>query len=239
MTYAYNRDCMEAMKEFKDKHFELAIVDPPYGINVSKLAYTQEENRLCKQKNGSKLRVKKLKYEHKDWDRETPPQEYFEELKRVSIHQIIFGIEYFKWNDVGTGRIKWDKGVPEGVSFNRYETAYCSMIHHIHELPLLWAGMCQAKSLSEPMTQQGNKALNEKRIHPCHKPTLLYLKLMLTFAKPGDKILDTHLGSGSSRIAAHQLGYEFYGYELDAEYFAAQEKRFALVTSQQQIQFGT
>ena len=88
--------------------------------------------------------------------------------------QIIFGIEYFEWVGVGSGRIKWIKGVPEGVSFKGYELAYCSLIYDEVELPLLWAGMFQAKSLSDPMIQQGNKQLNEKRIHPTHKPVMLY-----------------------------------------------------------------
>ncbi len=236
-TRALNVDCMEFMRELPDKHFELAICDVPYGINVSKLAYTQEDARPCKQKNGTTLRVKKLKYEHKDWDKQTPPQEYFDELRRVSKNQIIWGVNYLKWDGIGSGRIKWNKCVPEGVSFSNYEYAYCSLIDSEIEFTYMWAGMCQGKSLTEPTTQQGNKQLNEKRIHPTHKPIRLYKYLLHNYAKQGDKILDTHLGSGSSRIAAYQMGFDFWGCELDYDYWVAQEKRFKMVTSQTSMQF--
>jgi len=112
------------------------------------------------------------------------------------------------------------------MSFKKYELAYCSIINEEIELPLLWAGMCQAKSLSEPMTQQGNKKLNEKRIHPCHKPILLYQKLIADYGWEGMKILDTHVGGGSSRIAAHRANCQYTGFEIDTEYYEKQEKRF-------------
>lgn len=130
------------------------------------------------------------------------------------------------WENAGTGRIKWNKGVALGMSFKKYEMAYCSMIENTVDIDLLWAGMQQAKSLAEPMVQQGNKKLNEKRIHPTHKPVMLYQKLLLEYAKPGWKIVDTHLGGGSSRIAAYELGFDFYAAELDPEYYAAHENRF-------------
>lgn len=231
----FNMDCMEFLKGCKDKQFDLAVVDPPYGINVAKMAYTQEDNRPCKQKNGTTLTVKKLNYKHGDWDKTPPPREYFDELFRVSTHQIIWGIEYFDLPVVGTGRIKWDKGVPEGVSFKQYETAFCSLIENEVELSLLWAGMQQAKSLSEPMVQQGNKQLNEKRIHPCHKPIMLYKWLLSNYAEQGQSILDTHLGSGSSRIAAYDMGFDFTGIELDKDYFDASCKRFELFKSQMKL----
>ena len=119
------------------------------------------------------------------------------------------------------------------MSFNRYEVAYCSLVNYEINIELLWAGMCQAKNLSSPMVQQGNKKLNEKRIHPCHKPILLYLKLIKDYAKPNDKILDTHLGSGSSRIAADKANLPFVGCELDADYFYASVKRFKEYSAQQ------
>ena len=227
MTEAFNIDCMEAMAQMKDNEFDLAIVDPPYGINVGKMAYTQEDNRPIKQKNGQILRVKKLKYKHGTWDKEIPPIEYFNELFRVSKNQIIWGINHFDLKNIGAGRIKWNKCVPEGVSFNNYEYAYCSLIMKEVEFVYMWAGMCQGKSLNEPTTQQGNKKLNEKRIHPTHKPIRLYKWLFGNYAKEGDTILDTHLGSGSSRIAAYDMGFNFTGYEIDKDYFDAQDKRFA------------
>ena len=234
LSVVFNENCMVGLKRFPDCYFDLAICDIPYGINVGKMAYLKETKTTVKQKNGTRLNGNKNKevYTQKDWDKEPPTQEYFDELKRVSKEQIIFGIEYVNWQGVGTGRIKWNKGVAEGMSFKQYELAYCSMIDEEIELPLLWAGMCQAKSLSEPMTQQGNKQLNEKRIHPCHKPTLLYQKLIADYGFEGCKILDTHVGGGSSRIAAKKANCEYVGFEIDPEYWHKQEKRFNIYVSQ-------
>lgn len=221
-------DCMEYMATCKDKQFDLAMVDVPYGINVGQMPYLKEMNTTVKQKNGTRLNGNKNKkpYQNKEWDQIKPNQEYFDELCRVSKHQIIWGIDYMKWGGVGKGRIKWDKGVAEGMSFKRYEVAYCSMIDYKLEIPLLWAGMCQAKSLSEPMVQQGNKRLNERRIHPTQKPVLLYKRLLLDFASPNFKIIDTHLGSGSSAIACYDFGCDFVGCEIDEDYYRDARKRF-------------
>lgn len=231
---AYFIDCMQGMNQYKDNEFDLALCDIPYGIGVGKMAFLTEKNTSVKQKNGTRLNPNrnKEKYEKSNWDSEVPTQQYFDELKRISKHQIIFGIEYTNWVGVGTGRIKWDKGFNEKVSFKRHEIAYCSLIDEVIELPLLWAGMQQAKSITEPMTQQGNKKLNEKRIHPCHKPTMLYQKLLLMFAKPNYKIIDTHLGSGSSRIACYDFNLDFVGFENNKRYFERQEQRFKEYISQ-------
>lgn len=224
---------MEGMKQYPDKHFDLAVVDIPYGLNVAKMPYTRDVSHSVKQKNGTRMQISKRKpYAQKDWDIEVPTQEYFDELKRVSHDQIIFGIEYTNWKGVGNGRIRWDKCMPDGVSFNRYETAYCSLINITTEIKLLWAGMQQAKSISEPTTAQGNKKLNEKRIHPCHKPVMLYQILLSKYAHTGAKIIDTHLGGGSIRIAAHSLDMELTAFEIDRDYFEAQEERFRLYKSQ-------
>lgn len=153
-------------------------------------------------------------------------------MKRISKNQILFGIEYVDWNGIGTGRIKWNKGFSEEVSFKSYEIAYCSSINHTHEIDLLWAGMQQAKSLSEPMTQQGNKKLNEKRLHPCQKPKLLYQKLALDFNLKGKKIYCGHNGSGSDRIAFDGYVEEFIASEIDKEYFTIQENRFRIFKKQ-------
>lgn len=230
----YLMDCIVGMKHYPDNYFDLAMVDIPYGINVGKMAYLKEVKTTVKQKNGTRLNGNSNKkvYTQKDWDKEPPNQQYFDELKRISKEQIIFGIEYVNWTGVGSGRIKWNKGVAEGMSFKQYEIAYCSMIDGEIELPLLWAGMCQAKSISEPMVQQGNKKLNEKRIHPCHKPIMLYDRLFLNYAIEGQKVIDTHLGSGSSRISAHKYGLNFTGFEIDEEYYYMQEGRFSKYQSQ-------
>lgn len=227
-----NIDCMLGMKRFPDGFFDLAIPDPPYGINVGKMSFVDSDASFVKQRNGSTKRLKPKLYTTKDWDKYPPSVDYLNELKRVSKHQIIWGINYFAWKDiVGPGRIKWDKGVADGVSFKRYEYAYCSMIDTEMEFQLLHSGMMQAKSLKEPLTPRGNKAQNEKRYHPCQKPKLLYQWLLENFAQPGDVILDTHLGSGNSRIASYEMGFDFTGFEIDTEYFEVQQQRFLKETA--------
>jgi site-specific DNA-methyltransferase (adenine-specific) len=228
-------DCMDVMATYPDKYFDLAIVDPPYGINVAKMAYTQEDNRPCKQKNGSTLRVKKKKYKHGDWDKEPAGIEWLTELQRVSKHQIIFGINYMDFHLKG-GRLIWNKLVPEGVSFSDCEIAYCSMFERVENVFFRWAGMIQGvycgKDIMKAIIQQGNKQLNEDRIHPTQKPVKLYDWILNQYASEGDKILDTHLGSGSSAIAAHKHKLDFVGIEIDKDYYDAAVKRFNLVTSQ-------
>lgn len=240
ISTVYNKHYDWIMPAYEDKHFDLALIDVPYGINVGQMQYLTEIKRKTKQKNGTYLTAYKNKkvHEKKDWDLLPPPQEYFDELKRITHHQIIFGVDYVNWTGLSTGRIRWDKCVADGVSFSRYEVAYCSLIDDTWELPLLWSGMQQAKSLSEPTTQQGNKKLNEKRIHPCHKPVMLYDAILKRFGFPGMKVIDTHLGSGSSRISCDKFGVdEFVGCDIDAEYFNDQEKRWKRYKSQQKINF--
>jgi site-specific DNA-methyltransferase (adenine-specific) len=219
---------MIGLKRFADGYFDLAICDVPYGINVGKMGYLTETKTLAVQKNGGKLNPNRNKkaYTLKEWDEKAPEQDYFDELRRVSKEQIIFGVEYVDWTDLGSGRIKWVKGIPEAMSFKSYELAYCSMIDNEVRLPLLWHGMRQAVSLKEPMVQQGNKKLNEKRIYPCHKPILLYQRLIADYAFAGAKIIDTHVGGGSSRIAANLAECEYIGFEIDEEYWLAQDRRF-------------
>ena len=239
----YNGDCMELLKQTPDNYYSLALVDPPYGIGVAKMAFLKEIKTTVRQRNGSRLNPHKSKKIHavKDWDSQTPPQIYFDELKRVSKNQIIFGAKYTNWEGLGTGSIKWNKGFAENVSFNQYEYAYCSCIDNEIEIKMLWAGMMQAKGLNDPMTQQGNKKLNEKRIHPCQKPVMLYDLILKTFAKQGDKILDTHLGSGSIAIAIEKanringMGLQFTGIELDEEYYNDALQRFKIFAMQQTI----
>jgi site-specific DNA-methyltransferase (adenine-specific) len=226
-----NIDCMEGMKKIPDKAFKWAFADIPYGLDVAKMAFTQEVKNTVLQKNGNRLRIPKEKYALKNWDKEVPKQPYFDEVVRVSENQIIFGVEYVDWEGLGTGRIKWDKCVPDGMSFKPYEMAYCSAIEHTEEIKLLWSGMMQAKSIFHPTTQQGNKRLNEKRIHPTQKPRLLYQLLFNMFCKEGDNILDTHVGSGSSRIVADKMGFDYCGFEIDRDYFEKSNERFFIETS--------
>ena len=227
-SIVYNEDWRKTTKNIPDKYFDWVIDDVPYGIGVSKMAYLKETKTTVKQKNGTRLNGNGSKkgYTIKDWDLKAPEQDYFDEMKRISMNQIIFGVEYVNWTGLGKGRIKWNKGVAAGVSFKDYEMAYCSSIDHTHEIDLLWAGMCQAADLKNPMTQQGNKKLNEKRIHPCHKPTLLYKKIAIDFNLKGKKIYCGHNGSGSDRIAFQDYVSEFIASEIDPEYYNLQEKRY-------------
>ena len=239
----YNGDCMDLLKQTPDKYYDLCIVDPPYGIGVAKMSFLKETKTTVKQKNGTRINPNRNKKKHtfKDWDNATPPQAYFDELRRISKNQIVFGSDYANWAGLGTGRIKWDKGFSKGVSFNQFEFAYCSCIDHEIEIRLLWAGMMQAKGLNDPMTQQGNKKLNEKRIHPCQKPVMLYDLILKKFSNQGDKILDTHFGSGSIAIAIEKanrinnMGLQFTGIELDEEYYNAALQRFKVFSMQQTI----
>ena len=232
-SVVYNEKWQVTTKNIPDNYFDWVVDDVPYGIGVGKMAYLKETKTTVKQKNGNKLNgnLNKKVYTQKDWDDEAPRQDYFDEMRRISKNQIIFGVEYVDWEGLGKGRIKWNKGVAKGMSFKDYEMAYCSSIKHTHEIDLLWAGMCQAADLKNPMTQQGNKKLNEKRIHPCHKPTLLYKKIALDFNLKGKKVYCGHNGSGSDRIAWEDYVEEFIASETDKEYFDLQEARYKKHTS--------
>lgn len=226
MINFFNTDNLEFMKSKPDGFYDLAIVDPPYGIDVANMAYTQETNHSVKQKNGNSLSVKKIKYKQNDWDKTPPSKEYFNELFRISKNQIIWGIDYFELEGIGNGRIKWNKCRPDGVSFKNYEYAYCSLIDEEIEFIFLWSGMFQGKSLSNPTIQQGNKKLNEKRIHPTHKPILLYRWLLLEFAKDGWNLIDTNGGGMSFAIAADQLKFDLDVIEIDSGYFQSGTNRY-------------
>lgn len=222
MNSAYNMDCMEAMRKMPDKCFDLAVCDPPYG---RKEHGGKSRSGYVLQKNGSRLYVADGGYEKKSWDNAPPTEQYFRELRRVSKEQIIWGVNYFPYI-FGPGRIIWDK-CNGNSDQSDCEIAFNPMTNRVDLFRFMWSGMMQGKSISEGHIMQGNKRLNEKRIHPTQKPVALYAWIFERFAKPGDRILDTHLGSGSSRIAAYDAGLDFTGYEIDGDYFEAQEKRFA------------
>ena len=219
----YNADCMDIMRQLPDKAFDLAIVDPPYFDGPNKLGYYG----LSKSSKG----VKRPFYEVKHWS--VPNADYFNELLRVSQEQIIWGCNYFKFQ-FGPGRIIWDK-VNGRSSFSDCEIAYCSLINTVRLFPYMWNGMCQGRSISDGRIQQGNKSLNERRIHPTQKPVALYKWLLSHYANLGDKILDTHLGSGSICIACHDMGFEMTGIELDEDYYEAAKKRLLDHQSQQRF----
>ena len=201
-SVVYLMDCMEGLKQIPDKYFELAIVDPPYGIGI---------NHNIGRRSGDK----KSNYKKVNWDFNIPTTNYFEKLYLKTINQIIWGANYFSMNPTKCF-IVWRKPqISEAVSFSMLEYAWTSFNKTSKE----WIGISDEKD----------------RLHPTQKPIALYEWLIKNYAKEGDKILDTHLGSGSSRIAAHKAKLPFMGFELDADYFYASVKRFNEYTSQQTI----
>lgn len=210
----YNLDCMEGMKEIPDKYFDLAIVDPPYFKGPNKRQYYGR--RI------NKLNIKRTDYsEIRGW--EVPNEQYFKELLRVSKNQIIWGINYY---DVylGPGRIIWDK-VNGASSYSDCEIAYCSTHDSTRLFRYMWNGMNQGKSISEGHIMQGDKSKNEKRIHQTQKPVNLYKWTLMNYAKPEDKILDTHVGSASSLVACYEMGFDFLGFELDKNMYELASNR--------------
>lgn len=222
----YNLDCMEGMAEIPDNFFELAIVDPPYFSGPEKRGYYGR--RI------SPIGVHRTYRKTENWS--LPDKSYFEELMRVSQNQIVWGCNYFDYH-FGPGRIVWDK-CNGNSSFSDAEIAYCSMHNSAKLFAYMWNGMLQGKSISEGRTMQGNKTLNEKRIHPTQKPVNLYKWLLMHYAKRGDRILDTHVGSGSSLIACEDLGHAWLGFEIDPEYCRMAEERLAEHTAQIRLDFG-
>ena len=220
MNVAYNMDCMEAMREMPDKAFDLAVVDPIYG-EVTGGGYTTSKWD-GKEHHVGKGAANEIAYHRAIWDMPKTPPEYFGELFRVSKNQIIWGANFFVESlPSSQGWIVWDKQRPAGVTFSDCELAFTSFNVGLRIFRYMWNGMLQQ-----------NMKQKEQKIHPTQKPVALYSWIYQNYAKPGDKILDTHLGSGSSRIAAYDAGLDFVGYEIDKEYFEKQEERFALHAAQ-------
>jgi len=195
MIELLNIDCMEYMKGCEDNAFDLAIVDPPYGIGIN------SSGRLGHY--GGK----------KQWDSETPTSEYFDELERVSVNRLIWGGNYFILPPTRCFVI-WDKQQPEDVSFASCEYAWTSF------------------DKSAKTYYQRPQNMDFYRIHPTQKPVKLYEWLLTNYSEQGQKILDTHLGSGSSAIAAHYFGVDFVGMEIDKDYYDDAVKRFDAETAQ-------
>jgi site-specific DNA-methyltransferase (adenine-specific) len=206
---------MKLMARYPDKHFELAIVDPPYGIGES--MKKRDNTKSNKWANPTK-KVHNLK----NWDNQSPNIEYFIELKRVSKNQIIWGGNYFidKISHPSMGWIFWDK--KNGNSdFSDGELAYTSFNKGLRKFEWLWNGFQKQKP--------------EQRIHPTQKPIALYKWILENYAKQGDKILDTHLGSGSIAIACHDYGYDLTACELDTEYYEKALDRLSKHQMQQSL----
>jgi site-specific DNA-methyltransferase (adenine-specific) len=236
ISEVFNEDCLVGMARYPDKYFELAIVDPPYGIGEDGRKTKSRCPGYVKQKNGSKLPMRAREYKSAGWDNESPSQEYFNELFRVSRKTIIWGENHmdFTQKKNSSGRIIWDK-VNGDSDFSDCEIAWTDCIKSTRQIEYMWSGFIQGKSLSEGRTFIGNMNLIEKRLHPTQKPILLYKWLLTNYAKPGDKILDTHMGSQSSRIAAFNMGFDYYGWEIDKDYFDQGNKRFKELTKQIQL----
>ena len=207
-------DCLEVLRSLPDKSFDLAIVDPPY--------YSGPERRGFYGKRRSTTGVVRVDY-HKSDKWHVPDPEYFRELERVSRYYIVWGCNYFDYQ-FAPGRIVWDK-CNQSSTFSDCELAATNLFSSVRLFPFMWNGMCQGKSIKEGRVMQGNKKLNEKRIHPPQKPVALYSWLLTTYAQEGWKILDTHLGSGSIAIACEDLGFSILGIELDQYYYDAARKR--------------
>ena len=209
----YLEDCVKALKRFNDKHFDLAIVDPPYGIGADKAQNNAALSRIKADGKSKAGRGWKL-YHETDWDNETPTAEYWDELFRVSKNQIVWGGNYFtEYLPPSMGWILWDKGQRD-FSLADGELAWTSFNKALRIFE-----MSRGKALAKNNEQGG-------RFHPTQKPEMLYDWILKNYAKEGDLILDTHLGSGSSRIAAYKAGFNFVGFEIDQEYYEKQEKRF-------------
>lgn len=215
MIELLNIDCMEYMRTLPDKAFDLAIVDPPYGIGAS--SYKRGGTQYGNSKAPCQV------YAEKDWDKSAPDFLYFEQLKRVSVNQIIWGANHFAgvFDSSSSCWLVWDKQNGDGSGYADCELAYASFKTAVRRFYYRWAGMLQ-----------GDMKNKEIRIHPTQKPVKLYQWLLHNYAKPGQRILDTHLGSGSSAIAAHYFGVDFVGCELDEDYYNAAKKRFELSTAQ-------
>jgi len=200
-SVVYNEDCVEGLKRFSDNHFDLAIVDPPYGLNISALSNYGESGGTDKRWNTNK----KDFYKPKEWDKNIPTAEYFEQLKRVSKNQIVWGWNYYVsyFNDCPS-YIVWNKEA--SGNYSDCEMAWCSIKGTNKIFKWLWNGF--------------RKQQPEERIHPTQKPVALY-----------DWILE-QFGSGSSRIACNKAGKQFVGFEIDKDYYEAQEKRFKDFVSQ-------
>ena len=226
-TTAINCDCMEYMRSQPDGAFDLAVVDPPYFSGPERRRYYGAAN--------SRTNVRRREsHVAEQW--KVPSSDYFRELMRVAKHYIIWGCNYYDYH-FAQGRIVWDK-CNGSSTFSDCEIAATDLHYSVRLFRYMWNGMMQGRAANDGATPQGNKRLNEVRIHPTQKPVALYEWLFGNYAKPQYRILDTHLGSGSSRIAAYDAGLNFVGCEIDKTYFDLQEQRFQRHAAQGNLFLG-
>ena len=228
---------MEGMSQFPDNYFDLAIVDPEYGLGSGK---PSKKPNKCVQKNGSVLNVKSPTYKHKDWDNSPAGKEYFDELMRISKNQIIWGVNYYDYKLTG-GRIVWGKMNGKSDQYD-CEIAYNSMDNRTDIVYYMWSGMFQglvvSRVFAEASRQIGNKKLNEKRIHPTQKPVKLYKWLLEQYAQTNFKMIDTHAGSCSSVISFLDFGCDWVAFEIDKDYYTDARNRIENHRAQSQITFA-
>ena len=199
MIRLYNSDCIKAFADMKDNQYDIAIVDPPFGIGN----FVQTNNR------GAAV----------TWNENIPSEKYFEELRRVSKHQIIFGANYYNCFSGNSGAVVWIKNQPM-PNFSKAVIASCTFHKKIELYQQTWTNFVAEGRCTK---------------HPCEMPVDLYLWLLDNYAKKGNKILDTHLGSGSIAVACHRAGYDLDAYEIDKEYFKAAKDRLELEQRQMRL----
>ncbi len=215
----YNMDCMKGMKEFPDNFFDLAIVDPPYGIGVMTMNYTKSG---AIRTHGHAAAKRRDYRKQSEWDVK-PNKEYFDELFRVAKRKIIWGGNYFAdMLPPSKSFIVWDKRCDDAMRNDFADCEYAWADHGVARMyRFVWNGMIQ-----------GNMKNKEERFHPTQKPVALYEWILNNYAKAGDKILDTHVGSASSLVACHNFGFEYVGFELDPDYYAKATARLEVVKAQ-------
>jgi len=216
ISEVYLMDCVEGMKHYPDKYFDLAVVDVPYGLGMGK------ETSSASFKSEKWKGAKPKGYTAKEWDKQPPPLEYFYELFRVSKNQIVWGANHFisRMPYDSACWLVWDKKNGENT-FADCELAWASFDKAVRKFEWLWNGF--------------QKQRPEERIHPTQKPIALYDWIFTNYSEEGMKVLDTHLGSGSSRISANKNKLNFVGFEIDEEYFNKQNKRYADFTAQTRL----
>ena len=205
-------DCMDletGLPSYPDNFFDLAIVDPPYGIGASTNTFLRKGKQT-----GKSLCKSGVKYDAKKWDNKTPTINYFDELRRVSQNQIVWGGNYFGL-PASSCWIVWDKENGKNL-YADCELAWTSFSSAVRKARFKWHGMLQ-----------GDMKNKENRTHPTQKPVALYRWLLENYAKPGQLILDTHVGSASSLIACESMGFDYVGFEIDPDYYAAAKNRMS------------
>ncbi len=221
----YNEDCLPAMRRMKDNEFDLAITDPPYNVGAADGSFGRSNAPRKDKYSQSPIRYDLKKYANAD---KTPGKEYFSELFRVSKNQIIWGMNYYPQFLYHSGAIVWDKERASSI-LSDAEIAFQSFNKLVKIFKFRWDGFVKTHGSFE-------KEL-KRTIHPNQKPVALYKWLLKNYAKPGDRILDTHLGSGSIAIACWDYGFDLVGYELDKDYFEAAVKRLEAHKKQKLMRF--